>query len=77
MADNAENSQSSETFIPFEELPEARNWRVGQIYKMKLVGKQISINEKGATFKIIDAQSLERDKRQRFFISSDSGVYGG
>lgn len=64
------------TFIPYEVLPEARNWRVGHIYRVKMVMKQVSQGEEGAIFEIVDATSLERDKRQRYYLS-EGGSYGG
>ena len=66
----------STIYIPFEYLPEARDWRVGQVYRAKMVLRQRSLTEEGASFEIVDATSLEdRDRRKR--ISSDGGTYEG
>lgn len=65
------------TFIPYSVLPEARNWRVGRTYRVKMVIKQMGQMENGAHFEIADATSLEpNEARKRAFIS-DSGSYGG
>ena len=65
------------TFIPYDKLPEARDWRVGRIYRVKMVIKQVAQMENGANFEVEDATSLEQNEaRKRAFIS-DSGSYGG
>jgi len=64
-------------YIPFGHLPEARDWRVGQVYRTKLVLKQISLDEDGATFEIVDATSLEGDRKVRPVLNSEGGTYRG
>ena len=63
-------------YIPFDELAEGRNWKIGQIYRIKAVLRQVGADEDGATYQIVDATSLERDGKRRFF-NSDGGSYGG
>jgi hypothetical protein len=64
--------------IPTEKLPEIRTWRVGKTYRVKLVLKQVAMEENSGTFEIIDATSLEPvDKANQAFLNSDSGMYVG
>lgn len=62
--------------IPYDTLPEARDWRVGKTYRAKTVLRQVGSHEDGAEFELVDATSLEsQDKgRQRYFLS-DGGSY--
>lgn len=63
--------------VPFDKLPEARDWRVGQTYRTKMVLKQTGQNERGADFDVVDATSLEPiDKANQHFLS-DGGMYVG
>lgn len=62
------------TFIPYDVLPEARDWHVGKTYRTKMVMKQTGMNEDGANFEVVDATSLESKDRPRYFLS-DSGSY--
>lgn len=65
------------TFVPFDVLPEAREWKVGKVYRTKMVLKQVGMDENGANFEVIDATSLEtRDIHKRYYLS-DSGSYCG
>ena len=68
---------TQQTFVPFDILPESRDWRVGRTYRTKMVMKQVGMNEHGANFDVVDATSLEpKDSRKRFFLS-EGGSYGG
>ena len=61
--------------IPIELLPEARNWSVGKVYRVKMVLRQTGAGENYAEFEVVDATSLENpDKATRFFIS-EGGAY--
>ena len=62
------------TFVPYEVLPESRDWRVGKTYRTKMVMKQTGMNEHGANFDVVDATSLEPAGRTRYFLS-DGGSY--
>lgn len=63
------------TNIPYEKLPEAREWRVGQTYRTKMVLKQVGQTEHGADFDVVDATSLEPiDQANQHFLS-DGGMY--
>ena len=64
-------------YLPFGLLPEAKDWRVGQVYRVKLVIKQRSLDEDSASFEIVDASSLEINKKNVTSISSDGGSYRG
>lgn len=65
------------TYIPYDVLPEAREWRIGRTYRVKMVMKQLSQDEKGANFEIVDSTSLEPGEARRRAFLSDSGSYGG
>ena len=60
-------------FIPYDKLPEGRNWKVGQTYRVRVVLKQVSMQEEGATYDVVDATSLEREDKGRRYYSSESG----
>lgn len=62
-------------YIPFEYLPEGKDWKVGGTYRVKMVLKQRSMDEDSATFEIIDATSLEGDRKKKPVLSSDTGSY--
>lgn len=65
----------SPTFVPFDVLPEAREWRVGKSYRTKMVLKETAQTETGANFDIVDATSLEpNDKANQHFLS-DGGTF--
>jgi len=49
----------NEIYITFDRLPEAVNWKIGQAYRVKTVLRQISSDEEGAIFQIVDATSME------------------
>ena len=68
---------STPTFIPYDKLPEARDWRVGRTYRAKLVMKQTGMTEQGAAFDVQDATSLEPNEARKRYFLSDGGSYGG
>ena len=56
--------------IPFSILHDSRFWKIGKVYRVKLVLKQISQDEEAATFELADASSLETaEKSQRYFLT--------
>lgn len=59
--------------ISFDKLPEGRNWKVGQSYRVRVVLKQVGIGEESATYEVIDATSLEREDKGRRYFTSESG----
>jgi hypothetical protein len=59
--------------IPYEILPESRNWKPGHSYRTKMVLKQTGTDENGAMFEAMDATSLEPHEARRQFLS-DSGT---
>ena len=62
-------------FISYDHLPEGKNWRVGQSYRVRLVLKQVRMEENGATYEVVDATSLEReDKGRRYFMSENGSI---
>lgn len=64
-------------YIPFDKLPDAREWSVGQKYHVKLVLKQTAMDEKGASFEVVDATSMEdRASRSKKFLSGDGSYFG-
>lgn len=64
------DNETNELEIPFDILPEAEQWKVGQTYRIKAVIKQTGASETGATFEIVDATSLEPgDKGKRRFMT--------
>lgn len=65
------------TFISYDVLPQARDWRVGRTYRVKVVIKQISQMEEGAEFQVVSAESLEPKNARKRAFTSDSGSYGG
>lgn len=63
------------TFVPYEKLPESRDWRVGQTYRTKMVLKQTGLDEQGANFEVVDATSLEPIDQANQHFMSDGGIY--
>jgi len=63
--------------IPYDLLPEAREWKMGKTYRVKTVLKQVGADEKYGVFEIVDASSMEmRDRANRSFMS-ETGSYKG
>ena len=63
--------------VPHEILPESKDWKIGKMYRTKMVLKQTGANERNANFDIVDATSLEpKDKANQMFLS-DGGMYVG
>ena len=60
-------------FISHDHLPESKNWKIGQSYRVRLVLKQTSSTENGATFEVVDATSLEREDKGRRYYTSENG----
>lgn len=64
--------------LGFDKLPEAKDWKVGDTYRVRMVLKQTSLNSQSATFEIVDASSLEAvDKAKSNILLSDEGMYMG
>ena len=61
--------------IPFELLPEGRKWKVGKSYRVRLLLRQVSTNEEGASFEVLDAFSLESPERGGRYFVTESGSY--
>jgi len=61
-------------YLPFEMLPEGKDWKVGKAYRVKLVLKQSGMQEEGANFEVVDATSLEPNEKGRRYITSESGA---
>ena len=66
-------ADKSKIFVPFDKLPEGRNWQVGQSYRVRLVLRQVGIEENGATYEVVDATSLEREDKGRRYYTSENG----
>lgn len=64
-------------YIKFDKLPEAKDWRVGQAYRCKVVLKQVGSDENGATFEIVDATSMEPTDKGKQRWLSDGGYFKG
>ena len=62
-------------FISFELLPEARDWKVGKVYRARLVLRQTNLDENGASFEILDAASLESDDKGKRRLTTDGGYF--
>ena len=63
--------------ISFDQLPDAKEWKVGQKYHVNMVLKQVAMGEKSAEFEIVDATSMEdRAGKAKYFLSGD-GSYRG
>ena len=59
--------------IPFDLLPEAKLWGIGHNYRVKVVLKQVGMDESGVTFELVDASSLtHEDKLKRNFMSGNT-----
>ena len=61
-------------FVSFDLLPEARDWKVGKTYRVKMVLKQTSESEEGASFDIVDASSLEPAERGKSYFMTEGGT---
>lgn len=58
--------------IDFDKLADAQEWKVGKVYRVKLVLKQVGMSENYADFEVVDATSLEdRAERSRHYLSGD------
>ena len=60
-------------FISYDHLPEGKNWKVGMTYRVRLVLKQVGMEEDGATYEVVDATSLEREDKGRRYYTSENG----
>lgn len=64
--------------LPLSLLPEAKEWPIGETYRVKVVLKLTALSETDATFEIVDASSMEpEDKGKQSFLNSDGGMYIG
>ena len=62
-------------FISYDKLPEGRDWKVGQSYRVRLVLRQVSQHEEGCTYEVVDATSLEpADKGRRYYTSENGSI---
>ena len=62
--------------INYSDLPEARDWKVGKIYRVKMVLRQTGADEEGTSFDLVDVTSLEPTRRSSV-ITSEGGEYRG
>lgn len=63
--------------ITFDKLPEAKDWKVGKAYRVKVVLRMTGSDEDGATFEVVDANSLEpTDKSKRRYLSEGGYING-
>lgn len=64
--------------ITHDKLPDSKDWKVGETYRVKMVLKQVASREDSAEFEIVDASSLEpNDKAKRKFLLSEGGMIKG
>ena len=71
-----EMSDKPLVFIPYEFVPESKQWKVGNNYRVTAVLKQIGTSKEGALFELADAYSLEPDdKGKRKYLLSSEGSY--
>lgn len=66
-------ADKSKIFVSFDKLPEGRNWKLGQSYRVRLVLKQVGLEEEGSTYEVVDATSLEREDKGRRYYTSENG----
>ena len=71
------SEMKSTVYVPFGILPEPKDWKVGGVYRVKMVLRQRSLDENGASFEIVDATSLEGDRKKQPVLSSEGGTYRG
>ena len=65
-------SDKPRIYLPFESLEEAKHWEVGQSYVVKMVLRQTSLDENGASFEVVDATSMEsKDRARRKFLDAE------
>ena len=75
MPHGQENKDYTPTIhIPFTALEESRHWKVGQAYRVKAVLRQVSMDEDGAVFELVDVTSLDSSAKEKRFFYSDGGV---
>lgn len=61
--------------IPFEILPEGKFWKVGQSYRVRVVLRQTSTGEDGASYELVDATSMESaDSSKGKYLRSENGM---
>lgn len=64
--------------VGFDKLPEAKDWKIGDTYRVRTVLKLTSLDSQAATFSIVDASSMEAvDKAKATILRSDEGMYMG
>ena len=69
-------TKTSTISISFDQLPEAREWKVGQKYHVSLVVKQTGMSENSAEFAIVDVTSMEeRAGRAKKFLSGEGSFF--
>lgn len=57
-------------YISFDMIPEAKFWRINSVYKVEAVLRQKSMDDKGATFDIVEiSSSSPKDKRVRHYLT--------
>ena len=67
-------TEKTTVYLPFDVLSDSKSWSVGTAYRVKLVLKQTSVSEDGASFEVIDASSREpNDKEKKRFLTSEGG----
>ena len=65
-----EHEEKPMVYLPYNILPEGQNWKVGQSYRVKVVLRQVGLEEDGAEFEVVDATSMEpSDKMARKWLT--------
>lgn len=62
--------------LPFSMLPEAKDWKPGELYQVTLTLRQTSTSEHDASFEVIGV-SAPRKKELKTVFPSSEGVYVG
>ena len=69
-----ESYKKPRVYIPFDILSDAREWANGKNYRVKVVLRQVESSEEGATFELIDVNSLEpAESEGRRVLHSEGG----
>lgn len=69
-----ESYQKPRVYIPFDILSDAREWANGKNYRVKVVLRQVSSDENGASFELVDVNSLEpAESDSKRYIASEGG----
>ena len=66
-----EMESKPQVFIPYNLLPEAKDWKNGRVYRVRAVLRQTGSSEQGSTFELEDAVSLDGEKAATYLTSDD------